>query len=123
MARPIGISVVATLTILFGLAEIATAFTHNFLGVTTPVVSMFTYAAALIGMMYIVSGLLILTMRKRAVVVALVLLVFDIAGRIALVASGLYPTTSFKQNFAIVTGTVVVALFALYIGSKWRLYR
>jgi hypothetical protein len=123
MVRPVGITVVATLTILFGMAEVVTAFTHNFFGVTTSAVYLFTYAAMLIGILYMLSGLLILTMKKRAVVAALALLVLDIIGRIALVLSGLFPTTSFRQIFAIAMGTTIVALFALYIGSKWRLYR
>jgi hypothetical protein len=97
MVRPVGITVVATLTILFGAAEVVTAFTHNFFGVTTTAGNPFTFAALLIGIMYISSGFLILTMKKRAVVAALALLILDIVGRIAFMVSGLFPTTSFRQ--------------------------
>ncbi len=51
--------------ILFGLAEVATGFTHNFLGlITTTNGALATYGAAGIGALYAVGGLLILTARK-----------------------------------------------------------
>ena len=38
-------------------------------------------------------------------------------------ATGLYPTGSGRQIFAIVLGTAIVAAFAAYIASKWRFLR
>jgi hypothetical protein len=120
---PIGVTVVASLMILFGLAEMVTGFTHNFFGITTSRVTIFTYSAAAIGAFYFVSGLLILTMKKWAVVIALVLLGTDVVGRVALAVTGLYPTDSFRQAFAIIAGTTIVVIFAVYIGLKWNSYR
>jgi hypothetical protein len=34
--RPRGITIAALLMILFGLSEVLTAFTHDFLGISTP---------------------------------------------------------------------------------------
>ncbi len=70
-------------------------------------------SAAVVGVLYVAAGLLILTMRKLAAAIAILLLGADIAGRIALVVLGLYPMTSFKQSFAIVVGTTIAAVFAL----------
>jgi hypothetical protein len=121
--RPWGIIIVACLMILFGLAEVVTGFTHNFFGITTSIVNIFTYSAAAIGAFYVVGGLLILTMKKWAAALAIVLLVADIAGRVSLVVTGLYPLNSLEQVIGIVAGTAIAVVFAIYIGSKWRLFR
>jgi hypothetical protein len=121
--RPLGITVVAILMILFGLIEVVTAFTHHFLGISTSAASVFTYSAAAIGAFYAVGGLLILTLKKWAAALAIALLIADIIGRIALVMAGLYPMDSFEQTFAIVMGTAIAAIFALYIGWKWKLFK
>jgi hypothetical protein len=118
--RTRGIAVVAVLMILFGLAEVVTSFTHRFFGIATTAVSTGTYIAAAIGVLYSLSGLLVLTMKKWAAALAIVFLLADIAGRAALVGAGFYPTNSFRQIFAIIIGTAIVALFAIYIGSKWK---
>ena len=121
-SRPRGITVVAMLMILFGIAEVVTGFTHKFFGLTTSRATIFTYSAAAIGAFYFVSGLLVLTMKKWAIVTALVLLGADVVGRVALAVTGLYPTDSIKQTFAIIVGTTIVIIFAIYIGLKWNFY-
>ncbi len=121
--RSWGITLAAILMILFGLAEVVTGFTHNFLGISTAQVALFTYSAAAIGAFYAAAGALILTMKKWAAAVAIVLLGADILGRIALVAAGLYPTDSFKQTFAIIAGTAIAAIFAVYIRLKWKAFK
>lgn len=110
------------LMILFGIAEVVTGFTHKFFGLTTSRATIFTYSAAAIGAFYFVSGLLVLTMKKWAIVTALVLLGADVVGRVALAVTGLYPTDSIKQTFAIIVGTTIVIIFAIYIGLKWNFY-
>jgi hypothetical protein len=115
---PFGIAVVAMLMILFGLAEVVTGFTHDFFGISTSQAATFTYAAAVIGALYVMGGLLILTLKKWAARLAILCLLVDIVGRISLVATGLYPTNSFKQIIAITLGTATAAIFAIYIGLK-----
>jgi hypothetical protein len=121
--RPRGITIAALLMILFGLAEVGTAFTHNLLGISTSGVNIFTYSAAAIGAFYVAAGLLLLTMKKWAAALAIGLLAADIVGRVALVVAGLYPTDSLKQTFAIIIGTGIVAVFALYIGLRWKSFK
>lgn len=121
--RPFGIIVAAAFTVIAGLAEVVTGFTHNFFGITTSSVTVFTYSAAVIGLFYLVAGLLILTMRRWAAALALVLLGADIVGRLVLVFTDLYPASSLKNTLSVIAGTVLVALVALYIGWKWKSFR
>ena len=109
--------------ILFGLAEVATSFTHHFFGISTSETVTFTVAGAAIGLFYVAAGLLVLTMRKWAAALAIVLLGADIVGRIALVAAGLYPVDTTLQAAAIVIGTAIAAIFAVYIWRKRKLFR
>jgi hypothetical protein len=121
-ARPWAIIIVASLMILFGVAEVMTGLTHNFFGITTSSASIFAYSAATIGAFYIVAGLLTLTMRKWAAALATVLLGADVIGRVALVMSGLYPTSSLENALAIIGGTGIAVIFAIYIGWKWKIF-
>jgi len=121
--RPQGIVIVAFLMILFGLAEVVTGFTHNFFGITTSRVTIFTYSSAAIGAFYVVAGLLILTMQKWAAALAIMLLGADIIGRVALVVVGLYPTDSLENTLGIIAGTVIAVIFATYIGWEWKFFR
>jgi peptidoglycan/LPS O-acetylase OafA/YrhL len=120
--RPRGVTVVALLMILFGLAEVVTGFTHQFFGVTTANGTISAYAGASIGVLYAAAGLLVLTMMKWAAALAIVCLAADVVGRVAMVLTGLYPLDSPGQTFAIVTGTAIVVAFAIYILSKWRAF-
>ncbi len=106
--------------LLAGLAEVVTGFTHSFFGISTSSQNIFTFSSAAIGLFYAAAGLLILSMKKWAAVLALVLLSADILGRIALVAAGLYPLDSSKNTFAIIAGTAIAALIAIYIVWKWK---
>ena len=121
--RPLSILIVAIFTILAGLAEVVTGFTHDFFGITTASVVIFTYSSAAIGIFYAASGFLILTMKKWAAALAMILLGADIVGRIVLVLVGLYPTDSLKNTLSIIAGTIIVALVALYIGWRWKIFR
>lgn len=109
--------------ILFGLAEVVTGFTHRFFGISTAQGSIVTYLAAAIGGLYIVSGLLILTMKRWAAAVAIVLLSADIAGRVLMAKTGLYPLNTVEQSLAIIIGTAIAAVFAIYIMFQWRNFR
>ncbi|MGO8947424.1 MAG: hypothetical protein ACLQUY_07130 [Ktedonobacterales bacterium] len=110
----------ACLMILFGLAEMVTGFTHNFFGITTSSGSLVSYSSAAIGACYVLSGVLVLTLKRWAAVLAIVLLGVDVIGRVALVVTGLYPTNSLKNTFSIVAGTLIAVIFAIYIGWRQR---
>jgi hypothetical protein len=62
-------------------------------------------------------------MRKWAAWVAELCLVLVVAGRIALVVTGLYPLTSFLQDFSIIVGTAIAIIFSAYIGMKWKSFK
>ena len=120
--RPTGIVIIASLMILFGLAEMVTGFTHKFFGLSTNAGLASVYAGGVIGALYAVSGLLILTMKKRSAVIAEGCLIGVIIGRIALIATGVYPISSIRQIFAMATGTIIVIFFAGYIAAKWKYF-
>ena len=120
--RSRGLTLVAILMILFGLIEVVTAFTHHFVGISTSASALFTASAAAIGLCYAVGGGFLLTMKKRAAALAIVLLIADILGRIALVVAGLYPLNSLEQIIGIVGGTAIAIVFAVYIGMRWAVF-
>jgi hypothetical protein len=121
--RPLDFTIIASLMIVFGLAEIVTGFTHNFFGLHTAQGAASSYIGAVIGALYAAAGLLILTVNRYAAILAIVLLVVVVAGRIAMVISGLYPVGTFRQNAAIVLGTSIAAGFAIYIGVRRSAFR
>lgn len=123
MGIPGGLFVVALLMIAFGLAEVATGFTHRFLGLATAKVVVATCVSAAIGTLYVAAGALVLTMKKWAAALAIAFLVADIVGRLSMIATGLYSLSSFRQTSAMTLGTSLVVAFAVYIRSKWPLFR
>jgi hypothetical protein len=58
--HPLGVTIVALLLIIFGIAEIGTGFSHNFFGISTSVSSIFTLLGIALGSFYAIAGLLIL---------------------------------------------------------------
>jgi hypothetical protein len=121
--RPVGILIVAVLMILFGAAEVATGFTHNFIGqVSTTETTLSTWLGVALGLFYAIGGVLILTNGKGAAIIAIVLLCGDVLGRIGMVMAGLYPINTFKQTFAIVVGTAFALFFAIYIALKLKYF-
>jgi hypothetical protein len=114
------LTAIALLMVLFGLAEIVTAFTHDFFGISTALGATSAIMAAAVGALYAIAGLLVLTRRKWATALALLCLVGVIAGRLTLVATGMFSLETSKQIFAIIAGTTIALAFAIYIGSKWR---
>jgi hypothetical protein len=103
------ITIVASLMIVFGIAEVFTSFTHEFFGLHTAVGATSTYIGAVTGAFYAAAGFLILTMKRKAATLAIVLLVVVVAVRIVMVASKLYPVDTFKQTAAIAAGTLIAA--------------
>ncbi len=121
--RPLVITILGVFMILAGLAEVVTGITHNFFGITTSSLDVFTFSSMAIGLFYAASGMLLLLMKKWAAALALVLLSADILGRIALVAAGLYPVDSARNTLAIIAGTAIAALIAVYVGWKWKSFQ
>jgi hypothetical protein len=116
--RPRIITIFASLMVIFGLAEVVTAFTHNFFGLHTSQRVISTCIVGAIGICYALAGIAIFTMKRRAATLAITLLLVVIAGRISMVLTGLYPVNSFKQVVAIIIGTSIAAGFAIFIILK-----
>jgi len=114
---PLDITIIATIMIVFGVAEIVTGFAHNFFGLHTAQGTASTYVGAAIGLLYAVAGFFAFAIKREWTVGCLLLVVI---GRIAMVVSGLYPVGTFKQTAAIVAGTSIAAAFAIYIGFRLR---
>lgn len=121
--RPLDVTIIASLIIVFGLAEMITGFTHNFFGLHTAQDAISAYVGATIGALYAAAGVLIFTMNRRMAILALMLLVLVILGRIAMIVSGLYPLETFRRTAAIVLGTSIAVGFALYIGMRRSAFR
>jgi len=105
----------SALMIVFGLAEVFTAFSHSFLGLATSATALSTALGASLGVLYLAAGILALTMRRRALQASVAVLVLVVLGRIAMVALGLYPLPSSKQVISILAGTAIAAAFAAYL--------
>ncbi len=122
-ALPLPMTSIACLMIVFGGAEVATGFSHNFFGIRLAEGASSGHASAIVGALYAAAGLLVLTGKRLGALLAVVLLAMVIAGRIAMVWTGLYPIDSRRQAAAIVLGTAIAAGFALYIGLSRSLFR
>jgi hypothetical protein len=109
--------------ILFGLAEVATAFTGHFLGgISVTTSTEYTIAAAATGSCYSMAGVFVLTMRKWGAGLGIVFLGAELLGRTYLVATGLYPFSGTDES-AFIAGSIIAILFALYIGLRWNKFR
>jgi hypothetical protein len=122
-SRPWGITVVAMLMILFGMAEVYTGLVlgHS-QGVSAANSTVFAYEGPAIGALNVIGGLLLLTGKKWAAGLAEVCLAADVVGRVHLVLAGVYPFAGFAA-VAIVIGTALAICFGVYIGLKWSFFR
>jgi hypothetical protein len=120
--RPRGVTIVAALMIIFGLAEIITGFTHNFVGLHTAQGTVSTWIGVSIGVLYAAAGV-ILVIQWRMAAVAIVLLLMVIAGRILMVVAGLYPVSTLRQVIAMVLGTSIAAGCAIFIALQRSVLR
>ena len=122
--HPIDIIVIAGLMIIFGFAEIATGFTHNFLGLlSTASAVASTFGGVGIGTLYAIGGIFLLTTKKWSAVITEICLILVVLGRISLVVFGYYPLNSFLQTFSIIVGTAIAIFFAIYVGAKWKYFK
>ncbi len=121
--RPRSITIVASLMIIFGFAEIITGFTHNFFGLHTARGAVSTYIGASTGAFYAAAGFIILTMKRRAALWASVLLLVVVVGRVCMVMTGLYPINTPRQAVAMILGTSIAAGFVIFIALQRSAFR
>ena len=107
--------------VVFGLAEIVTGFTGNFVNLLTLTPNIIsTYSAVIIGTIYAIGGLFLITMKKQNAKYALDCLYVVIAGRVLVVLTGLYPLNSVLQVLGIIVGTGLAVIFALYVRASLK---
>ena len=121
--RTRSITIAALLMIVFGVAEIITGFTHGFFGLRIAEGTASTYVGAAIGALYAAAGVAILTMRRGAAIVALVLLAMVVVGRLFMVAMDLYPLNILTQTAAMIAGTAIALGFSIFIVLKRSVFR
>ncbi len=121
--RPRSITIVASLMIIFGFAEIITGFSHSFFGLHTAHGAISTYIGASVGAFYAAAGFIILTMKRRAAFWAIVLLLMVVIGRVSMVMMGLYPINTPRQAVAMILGTSIAAAFAIFIALQRSAFR
>ena len=124
MVPPRPVAIVALLMIVFGFAEVITGFTHDFFGLHTAQGAVSSYMGASIGVLYASAGFVILFMKRHKAVLAIVLLLMVVAGRISMVMTGLYSVnTTFRQAVAMILGTSIAAGFAIFIALQRSAFR
>jgi uncharacterized membrane protein (UPF0136 family) len=118
-----GIKIAAFLMMLFGFAEVVTGVTHRFFVLTTDTSQLATYVGVIIGLLYFVSGFLILKGRKWAAVLAIALLIVHVLGRVFMVVMGLYRVDTIPQILGIVIGTAIAVYLAGYVCLKLKSFK
>jgi len=116
------------LMVPFGLLQVAMCFMpYTFL--VTPLDWTFSYGAFAIGILYVLGGTLILTMRRWAAAFAIAVLVVGMLVALSERNVALLTTAAkisfdvFAPMFAIARGYVVLIALAVYLGIRWRQFR
>jgi hypothetical protein len=118
-----GIKIAAFLMMLFGFAEVVTGVTHRFFVLTTDTGQLATCVGVIIGLLYFMSGFLILKGRKWAAVLAIAFLIVHILGRVFMVVMGLYRVDTVPQVLGIVIGTAIAVYLAGYVCLKLESFK
>jgi hypothetical protein len=113
--KPRDILIICSLLIIFGVAEIYAAFSHNFFGISTSKESIAEYSSALIGSFYVVAGLSLIPATRRGAILAVSFLILDVIGRLVLVVSGYYLMNSLENSAGMAVGTLIAVIFAIYV--------
>jgi uncharacterized membrane protein len=117
--RPVVITVVGILAIIFGLGEVVVGFTGNYLGILSKSLSPAT-STIVIGAFYVLGGLsLFVTRRKCGAVLSILFIGAEILGRIYLVMIGIAPSSG-PDAIKILIGGAIAFAFIVCIGFKWK---
>jgi len=116
--RRMGIAVVGILAFVFGIGEIIVVFTGNYLGILSqsivPAVS-----TVIIGCLYSLGGLCLLTIRKWGAALGIVFIGGEILGRIYLVAVGIASYNG-PDAIKIAVGGAIALAMIVYVLSQWN---
>jgi len=119
--RPLGITIIAVLMIMIGIATgIWGFFAHNLFGLVSNGISIWNYVAAAVGALYVIAGWYLLKVKKWAAIATIVLIFGDITWHIAMILTVDYG----KENLvSALVGPCIALIMAVYIASKWRFYK
>jgi hypothetical protein len=117
----LGILVVGLFAAVAGIGEIVVGFTGNYLGILSHAIAL-SMATAIIGALYSLGGLFILTMRKWGAAIGVICIGAEVLGRIYLVATGIAPSSGPDAMKIAMGGAIALALIA-YVLSQWRALR
>lgn len=119
-ARRIGMTLIAAFCIISGLAEISVGFRGNFLGILSNDLQPNT-AVGVVGSLYALGGLFLLTNRKWGAVLGLLFIAGEILGRVYLVATGVAASQGADLVKVIVGGAIAFAI-VVYIWSRLKAF-
>jgi hypothetical protein len=117
----LGILVAGIFAAVAGIGEIVVGFTGNYLGILSHAIAP-SMATAIIGALYSLGGLFILTMRKWGAAIGVICIGAEVLGRIYLVATGIAPSSGTDAMKIAMGGAIALALIA-YVLSQWRAFR
>jgi hypothetical protein len=104
-----------------GIGEIVVGFTGNYLGILSNPIAP-SMATAIIGALYSLGGLFILTMRKWRAAIGIFFVGAEVLGRIYLVATGIAPSSG-PDAMKIAFGGAIALALIVYVLSQWRALR
>jgi hypothetical protein len=114
---------VAVYLIASSIFQVATESMFKPSGLGAMGLATFTLWSAVLSGLYALAGLLLLTMKKWAGAVALLLLIAVVVRNVAFVGASHFPLGSFPPTFALIVGNALVMACAVYVGTQWRLFR
>ena len=115
--------IAALLMLFFGFAEVVMGVTHRFLVLTNASFNLATDMEVIVGLLYFISGLLVLKGKKWAAVLAITLLFVHVIGRVVMVVMGLYLVDTAVQISGIVIGTSMAVYLAGYVCLKLKSFK
>jgi hypothetical protein len=107
--RHIGITAVSIFATIAGLGEIVVGFRGNYLGMLSKDIRP-SLSTAVIGALYSLGGLSLLTMRKSGAVLAIRFFSAEILGRVYLVMAGIAPSSGGDAVKVVIGGTIALAV-------------
>ena len=116
--RHLGITLVAIFAVIAGLGEGVVGFTVNTFGILSKDLKP-NAATAIVGALYSLGGLSVLTMKKWGAVLGILFISAEILGRVYLVSVGLAPSRG-EGVVKIVIGGAIALGVVLYLCSQWN---
>lgn len=112
MAKIDNFIIFSLVMVLFGAVEIMAAFyfTNRFLTGNG-----YFYMILFFDLLIVISGIILLVRRRITAIIAILLLIADIVGRVYLIVDHQYPFTAIGPGIAMITGTIVAAIFIFYL--------